>query len=130
MLSGLGDLYPHILISEVTAINKYKHTHEPSIRQRCTVKKVFGFTRCRGIFPILRSRMPIHGRWNNYLKLQSEFFNWREGKPVPLLRAGLFPPSENSNNRSPLLNGNSANYLIQGGGRNVPPLPPPPPYTH
>ncbi len=35
LLSGLGDLYPHILISEVTAINKYKHTHEPSIRQRC-----------------------------------------------------------------------------------------------
>jgi hypothetical protein len=35
LLSGLRDLYPHILISEVTVINKYKHTHEPSIRQRC-----------------------------------------------------------------------------------------------
>jgi hypothetical protein len=37
LLSGLGDLYPRILISEVTVINKYKHTHEPSIRQRCIV---------------------------------------------------------------------------------------------
>jgi hypothetical protein len=82
---------------------------------------VFGFTGYRRIFPFLRSRMPIHGRWNNYLKLQSEFFNWREGKPVPLLRAELFPPSEHSNHRSPLLNGKSPNNFIQGAGRKLPP---------
>ncbi len=93
-------------------------------------KKVFGLTGCRPIFPFLRSRMPIHGRWNNYLNLQSEFFNWREGKPVPLLRAGLFPPSEHSNHRSHLLNGKSPNNFIQGAGRKLPPLPPPPTYTY